>query len=114
MWKVEFKNKYISYVVYSQIWLNVPRDDHHCFVHVPMDDCHLCYIKEFLKKTVGKHRAKTKLQEKLAQRACTCNNMITIVLHTVSRAVRISLVQVHLFLKQNHKWFKILPNLYTR
>jgi hypothetical protein len=38
---------------------------------------------------VGKDRAKTKLQEKLAQRACTCNNMITIVLNTVSRAVRI-------------------------
>jgi hypothetical protein len=67
----------------------VPRDDHHFFLHFPMDDCHLCYIKEFLKKTVSKHRAKTKLQEKLAQRACTCHNMITIVLNTVSRAVRI-------------------------
>jgi hypothetical protein len=78
----------------------VPRDDHHFFLHLPMDDCHLCYIKEFLKKRVGKHRAKTKLQEKLAQRACTCNNMITIVLNTVSRAVRIFFSAFASFLSQ--------------
>jgi hypothetical protein len=28
-----------SYVVYSQIWLNLPKD-HHSFLHLRMDDCH--------------------------------------------------------------------------
>jgi len=40
------------FLVYSQIWLNLPRDDCHFFYHLPMDDCHFDHKQKFLKKTL--------------------------------------------------------------
>jgi len=41
---------FISYLIYSQIWLNLPRDRGPLFLHLPMDDSKLSYIKDFLKQ----------------------------------------------------------------
>jgi hypothetical protein len=41
----------VSYVVHSQIWLNLPRDDRHISFHFPMDDRHLGSIKKTPQKT---------------------------------------------------------------
>jgi len=39
-----------SNLVYSHIWLNLPRGDQHFFLHLAMDDRQLGYMKKFLKK----------------------------------------------------------------
>jgi hypothetical protein len=45
---------YISYLVYSQIWLNhLPRDDdHQLFLHLHADDHHFRLHNKFLKKAL--------------------------------------------------------------
>jgi hypothetical protein len=40
------------FLAYSQIWLNLPRDDCHFFHHLPMDDCHFDNKQKFLTKTL--------------------------------------------------------------
>lgn len=35
--------------LYSQIWLNLPRIEHHFFLHCPMGDHHLGYNTKFCK-----------------------------------------------------------------
>ncbi len=29
----------VPYLVYSQIWLNLPKDNRHLFLHLPIDNC---------------------------------------------------------------------------
>jgi hypothetical protein len=41
----------VSYVVHSQIWLNLPRVDRRISFHLPMDDRHLGSIKKIPQKT---------------------------------------------------------------
>jgi len=48
------------FLVYSQIWLNIPRDGFHFLLHLPMDDRHIGY--EQIKK---KHRPGAKAGEEL-------------------------------------------------
>ncbi len=38
-------------IFYSQIWLNLPRNDHHLFLHLPLHDTHFGYKQKFLKYT---------------------------------------------------------------
>jgi hypothetical protein len=40
----------ISYLVYSQILLNLIRNDHHFFLHLRMDDIHLTTNNFFILK----------------------------------------------------------------
>jgi len=41
---------FTPHLVYSQIWLNLPRDDPHFFYTFLLDDHHSDYIKKFLNK----------------------------------------------------------------
>jgi hypothetical protein len=41
---------YSSYLVYSQIWLNLPTDGSHFFLHLAMDSRHFGCIQNFLEK----------------------------------------------------------------
>jgi hypothetical protein len=42
-----------SDLVSSQIWLDLPRDEHHFFLYVIMDDSHFGYRPKLLRKTLG-------------------------------------------------------------
>jgi len=43
-----------SYLIYNQIWLNLPKDDHLCFLHLPIYDHHFGCTRKFLMKTLIK------------------------------------------------------------
>ncbi len=46
-----------SYMVYSQIWLNVPMGSMPLFLHLPMNDSHFGYKQKFLIKKIWKDSA---------------------------------------------------------
>jgi hypothetical protein len=49
----KFKREiFASYLIYDQVWLNLPRDACHFFLHLLMDT-HLACIKKFLEKHVA-------------------------------------------------------------
>jgi hypothetical protein len=37
-------------LAHSQIWLNLPHDDHQFFLHLSMDGCHCGSKRKFIKK----------------------------------------------------------------
>jgi hypothetical protein len=48
-----------SYLVYSQIWLNLPMDDGHFFLPLPIDDHDFSYMAKLKKKKKKKNPAGT-------------------------------------------------------
>ncbi len=48
----KYKRRWLNicalFLVYSQIWLNIPRDGFHFLLHLPMDDRHIGYEQIFL------------------------------------------------------------------
>jgi hypothetical protein len=45
-------NTYTSYLVYSHIWLNLAKDDHHFFYNFPWMMLHFGYKQKFLDKKI--------------------------------------------------------------
>lgn len=40
------------FLIYSQIWLDLSRDDCHFLLHLPTNDCHISFKHKFLTKTL--------------------------------------------------------------
>jgi hypothetical protein len=41
-----------SYLIYNQIWLNLPKDDHLCFLHLPIYEHHFGCTRKFPVKNI--------------------------------------------------------------